>query len=128
MGFERKFFGLVTKSSRQCFDYSILSVQGIILTKKRAFFYKTCIFGIDFGLWVKFFCSSVGSFAAGMSHLNSTCRNERFGNENFPKNVFKSCFLSDCERTNVGLPATMFRQVCRNCIPLVHRIIFGKHI
>ena len=42
-GLWAKFFGLVTINFRHCVDYSILSVQGIILTTKSFFFIKHAI-------------------------------------------------------------------------------------
>ena len=66
--------------------------------------------------------------AAMLSHLHSTSREERFGQENVLEKFMKSCFLADFWRKKLSFLAKMFWHVCQNCTLLVQKIIFGEHM
>ena len=96
-------------------------VKYIFYVPRRSFWGKILLCqkkSVIFKIGRKYFQKFDGVFSAGLSKLQFTCPQERFGG-NFFETDFSPLLIF--ERKSFGFLADFFRQVCQICIPRVHR-------
>ena len=111
-----------TEIFQQGFKNCVLRVRGNVLENIILKFISLCLFS-DFD---REFLVFRQVFAAMLSYMHSTCRSERFRQENPIGNFSNSCVLPDFERKNFGPSANIFRQCCQNCLLPVQRIVIRE--